>query len=152
MTSLPNPLRRLFGSPAQFAIPVTVFMMTVSAIVIGIGFAVTSHAAEGNAQDGEEVFRKCQACHAVGPAAKNRVGPVLNHLIGRKPGTVEGFAYSAANKKAGENGIVWTEENLFKYLEEPRAFIPGTTMAFAGLKDDQDRLDVIAYLKKFNNQ
>lgn len=122
------------------------------ALLIAVGFVAASHAADGNAQDGEDVFRKCQACHAVGPGAKNRVGPVLNDLFGRKPGTIEGFAYSAGNKKAGEGGLVWTEETLFKYLEDPRSFVPGTTMAFAGLKDEQDRRDVIAYLKTFSKK
>ena len=122
------------------------------ALLIAVGFVAASHAADGNAQDGEDVFRKCQACHAVGPGAKNRVGPVLNDLFGRKPGTIEGFAYSASNKKAGEGGLVWTEEALFKYLEDPRSFVPGTTMAFAGLKDEQDRRDVIAYLKTFSKK
>lgn len=123
-----------------------------AAVLVAVGFAAAGHAGDGNVQDGEDVFRKCQACHAVGPGAKNRVGPVLNDLFGRKPGTIEGFAYSAGNKKAGESGLVWTEETLFKYLEDPRAFVPGTTMAFAGLKDEQDRRDVIAYLKQFSKK
>ena len=85
-----------------------------------------------------------------GPDAKNKVGPLLNGIIGRKAGTIEGFAYSDANKAAGANGLVWTEEVLFKYLENPLTFMPGTKMAFAGLKDAQDRKDLIAYLKKFS--
>ncbi|HEX4894622.1 MAG TPA: cytochrome c family protein, partial [Hyphomicrobiaceae bacterium] len=70
--------------------------------------------------------------------------------IGRKAGSVEGFNYSPANKEAGEKGWVWTDENLMKYLENPRAAMPNNRMAFAGLKDEQDRRDVIAYLKKFS--
>jgi Cytochrome c2 len=62
------------------------------------------------------------------------VGPQLNGIIGRPAGAVEGFNYSQANKKAGEEGLVWTEENLFKYLENPREFMPKNKMAFAGLK------------------
>lgn len=104
-------------------------------------------AAEGNAKEGEEVFKACRACHQVGPTAKNALGPVLNGVLGRKAGTVEGFGYSPANKEAGEKGWVWTEENLNKYLTDPRATMPGNRMAFAGLKDDQDRADVIAFLK-----
>jgi cytochrome c len=76
------------------------------------------------------------------------VGPFLNDIIGRKAGTVEGFSYSEANKQAGAKGLVWTEDVLFKYLENPLAFMPGTKMAFAGLKDPQDRKDLIAFLKK----
>ena len=85
-----------------------------------------------------------------GPDAKNKVGPLLNDIIGRKAGTIEGFTYSDANKAAGGKGLVWTEDVLFKYLENPLTFMQGTKMAFAGLKDAQDRKDVIAYLKKFS--
>jgi cytochrome c len=85
----------------------------------------------------------------VGPTAKNKVGPLLNDIIGRKAGTIEGFTYSDANKAAGGKGLVWSEEVMFKYLENPLAYMPGTKMAFAGLKDPQDRKDVIAYLKTF---
>ena len=106
-------------------------------------------AAEGNATDGEEVFKKCRACHEVGPDAKTKLGPVLNGVIGRKAGTMEGFTYSPANKKAGDDGWVWTEEKILKYLENPREAMPGNRMAFAGLADEQDRLDVLAYLKTF---
>lgn len=102
-------------------------------------------AQDGNAEAGEDVFKKCRACHDIGPDAKNKVGPVLNGLIGRKSGTVEGFAYSDANKNAA---VTWTEETFLKYIEDPRAFMPGNKMAFAGLKDEQDRKDVLAYIKK----
>jgi cytochrome c len=117
-------------------------------VVVGasIGFA---RAQDGNVEDGAEVFRKCRACHDVGPGAKNKVGPLLNGILGRPAGTIDGFSYSMANKEAGAKGLAWTEEVLFKYLEAPLAFMPGTKMAFAGLKDPQDRKDVIAYLKTF---
>jgi cytochrome c len=109
-------------------------------------------AQDGNAKDGMEVFKKCRACHDVGPEAKNKVGPVLNGIIGRHAGTIEGFSYSPANKTAGANGLVWTEDVLLQYLENPLAFMPGTKMAFAGLKDLQDRKDLVAYLKTFSQQ
>jgi cytochrome c len=102
-----------------------------------------------NAENGEQVFKKCRACHQVGEGAKGGVGPVLNGLIGRKSGTVEGFNYSDANKEAGEKGLVWTEEELNKYLEAPLTYMPKNKMAFAGLKEESDRKDVIAYLKTF---
>jgi cytochrome c len=107
-------------------------------------------AADVSAENGEEVFKKCRACHDVGPDARNKNGPMLNGLFGRKAGSVEGFNYSPANKKAGENGWVWTEERMMSYLHNPREVIPGTTMAFAGLSDEQDRKDLIAYLKTFS--
>lgn len=97
----------------------------------------------GDPVKGEKVFVQCKTCHVVDPG-QNRVGPSLAALIGRKAGTVEGFNYSPANKNSGKT---WDEETLYTYLEAPQKFIPGTKMAFAGLKNPQDRADVIAYLK-----
>ena len=115
-------------------------------------FAAAMSATGAFAQDatnGEQVFKKCAACHRIGEGAKNLVGPQLNGIVGRKAGTVEGFNYSEANKKAATDGLMWTDEVLLKYLENPVAFMPGTKMSFAGVKDETDRKDVIAYLKKF---
>ncbi|MFN3746863.1 MAG: c-type cytochrome [Hyphomicrobiaceae bacterium] len=103
-----------------------------------------------DAENGAEVFKRCRACHDVGENAKNKVGPILNGIVGRKAGTIEGFAYSEANRKAGADGWVWTEEKMMEYLLNPRAAMPGNKMAFAGIKDEQDRKDLIAYLKKFS--
>ncbi len=114
--------------------------------------AVPAAAQDGSVEDGAEVFKKCRACHDVGPDAKNKVGPLLNDILGRHAGSIEGFNYSDANKAAGTQGLVWTDEVLFKYLENPLSFMPGTKMAFAGLKDAQDRKDVIAYLKSFTKK
>ena len=107
--------------------------------------ASATFAQDGNAEAGEDVFKKCRACHDVGPEAKNKVGPMLNGLIGRKSGTIEGFAYSDANKNAA---VTWDDATFLKYIEDPRTFMPGNKMAFAGLKDEQDRKDVLAYIKK----
>jgi cytochrome c len=125
--------------------------LTLAATAILCTLSVTPGYAQqaGNAEAGEDVFKKCRACHDVGPDAKNKVGPLLNGIIGRKSGTVDGFAYSDANKAAGEKGLIWTEDEMFKYLENPRGYMPNNKMAFAGLKDEQDRKDVIAYLAKF---
>ena len=103
----------------------------------------------GDTERGKKVFRKCGACHAVGPKAKNRVGPKLNGIVGRKAGTVKGFKYSKANTKAGVDGWVWTEDVLLKYLENPRVAMPGTKMVFAGVKKQKDREDLVAYLETF---
>jgi cytochrome c len=103
----------------------------------------------GDPAAGEDVFKKCRACHEVGPSARNKVGPVLNGIVGRKAGTIDGFAYSDANKAAGANGLLWSEAELDRYLTNPRAHMPGNKMAFAGLPDAQDRADIIAYLKTF---
>ena len=105
--------------------------------------------ADGDAAEGEKVFKKCKTCHQVGPDAKNRVGPELNGIVGRTAGAAEGFKYSdAMMAKAGE-GFVWTEENIDAYLADPKGYIPGNKMTFAGLKKEDDREDVIAYLKTF---
>ena len=127
-----------------------VWMMAVTAVV---GVLLPSAAVQAqDAANGEEVFKKCRACHMVGPDAQNRVGPILNDVIGRKAGTIVGFSYSDANKTAGAKGLVWTEDVLFTYLQKPMAFMPSTKMAFPGLADDADRKDVIAYLKQFSKR
>jgi cytochrome c2 len=95
------------------------------------------------------VFKTCRACHQVGAGAKNGIGPSLNGIIGRKAGTISGFNYSDANKQAGDKGLVWTEEKMLEYLNDPAAFMPNNKMTFAGVKDEGDRRDLIAYLKKF---
>ena len=97
----------------------------------------------GTAAAGEKVFIQCKTCH-VAEKGVNRIGPSLWGVVGRHSGIVPGFNYSAANKKSG---FVWTPQQLFTYLEAPQKVIPGTKMAFAGLKKPQDRADVIAYLK-----
>jgi len=106
--------------------------------------------AEGDVDKGEKVFKKCKACHAVGPDAKNKVGPELNGIVGRKVAAVEGFKYSPAMKDFAEGDKVWDDAILHAYLEKPKDVVPKTKMAFAGLRKDKDRDDVIAYLAQFN--
>ena len=103
----------------------------------------------GNAEAGAVVFRRCMACHQVGPDAKNGVGPVLNGVVGRAAGVYPDYSYSAANKNSG---LTWDEPTLTTYLHAPRKLVPGTKMTFAGLNKDQEIADVIAYLKQFNAQ
>lgn len=107
--------------------------------------------AAGDAKKGERVFKKCQACHQVGEDAQNRVGPILNDIIGRQAGTVEGFKYSDAMIEAGEEGMVWNDEHLHAYLEKPRDYIPGNKMSFAGLRKEDDRDDVVAFLEQYSD-
>lgn len=113
--------------------------------------AMPAHA-DGDIDAGKKVFRKCQACHMVGEDAKAKVGPHLNDLLGRTAGTAENFGgkYSKAMVEAGENGLVWTEDVLMEYLIKPREYVKGTKMAFTGLKDEEDRADVIAYIKQYS--
>jgi cytochrome c len=95
---------------------------------------------------GEQSFKKCAPCHRVGPDAKNLIGPVLNGLDGRKSGTIEGFNYSEANKKAD---ITWSEASFKDYIQNPMARVPGTKMPFAGIKNDKEIADLWGYLKQF---
>jgi len=121
-------------------------------IAIGMALLVAATGianAAGDPAAGKTVFMKCMICHKVGPGAMNGVGPQLNGVVGRKAGTVEGYAYSDANKNSG---LTWDEATLTKYLAGPQVVVPGTKMTFAGLTGDTgptDIADVIAYLKTF---
>lgn len=106
--------------------------------------------AEGDAAKGEKAFKKCLACHTVKPDAPNKVGPNLHDVVGRKTASMEGFAYSEVMKKMGEEGHIWTPEELDKFIENPKAFAPGTKMAFAGIKKPEERADLVAYLVSLN--
>jgi cytochrome c len=96
---------------------------------------------------GEKLFLQCRACHQVGDAAKNAVGPVLNGLFGRKAGMVEGYTYSPANKNSG---ITWDEATFREYIKDPKAKIPGTKMVYPGVKEEKRIDDLIAYLHQFD--
>jgi cytochrome c len=102
--------------------------------------------AEGDAAKGEKVFAKCKACHE-NEKGVNKVGPTLKGLVGRKVASVEGYKYSEAMLAKGAEGAVWDEATLAVYLPDPKAFVPKTKMAFAGLKKPDEVADVIAYLK-----
>ena len=111
--------------------------------------AVSTMSATASAQDldnGKSVFNKCRACHQVGEGAKNMVGPVLNGLIGRKAGSIEGFNYSEANKNSG---LTWDEATFREYIKNPKAKIPNTKMVFVGLSDEKDAEDLLAFLKQY---
>ncbi|MEM8799680.1 MAG: cytochrome c family protein [Pseudomonadota bacterium] len=98
--------------------------------------------AEGDAAKGEKIFNRCKACHVLTPGGK-KIGPSLYGVFGRTAGTLEGFKYSAA---MSASNIVWSDETLSAYLENPRKYIPGNKMAFPGLRNPEQRADVIAYL------
>jgi len=94
---------------------------------------------------GEAAFKKCQVCHDVGENARNKLGPALNGLDGRKAGTVEGYDYSEANKNSG---IVWNETIFKEYIVDPKAQMPGTKMMFSD-KNEKEIVDLWAYIKEF---
>jgi cytochrome c len=98
---------------------------------------------------GEKVFKKCAACHKVGEGAKNATGPMMNGIVGRPAGTVEGFRYSKPLMEMAEAGLVWDEANLHAFLKDPKKFMKGTKMTFAGLKKEEELAAVIAYLAAF---
>ncbi|WP_407495594.1 c-type cytochrome [Pseudooceanicola sp. MF1-13] len=102
------------------------------------------------AAEGENVFKKCKACHQVGDGAKNRTGPVLNGVVGAQIAHVGDFKYSNDMAALGEEGKVWTEEELSAFLEKPKGYLAKTKMSFAGLRKEEDRKAVIEYLKTFN--
>lgn len=121
--------------------------MILSLLVVAAA-AIPPHAASAaDAAAGKTVFNKCLACHAIGENAKNKVGPELNGLDGRKAGTVEGYSYSDANKNSG---ITWNEKEFKDYIKAPKAKIPGTKMVFAGITKESDIDNLWAYLSQFD--
>ena len=121
-----------------------IFLASTVATVAVLG--IVPARADGDAAAGKKVFTKCMACHdAVND--KNKIGPSLHGVVGRKAGTFEGFKYSEAMKAAGEGGLIWDDANIAEYVRDPKAKLPGNKMAFPGLKVDADIANVIAYLK-----
>jgi len=100
---------------------------------------------EGDKKKGAKLFKaKCYQCHTIEEGGNAKQGPPLWGIFGRQSGTYDGFAYSEANKGSG---ITWSEKHMFEYLVNPKKYIPGTKMVFAGLKKDKERADLIAYMQ-----
>jgi cytochrome c len=135
------------ASPASLAMPP---MLDIRPILIALVLLLAAIAllplvafgAAGDPAKGKAIYQRCQGCHSID---RNRVGPMHLALFGRRAGSLEGFAYSKAMR---ESGIVWNEATLDKFLENPRGVVPGTKMTYAGVKDAQERADLIAYLKQ----
>ncbi len=120
------------------------------ALSLAILIAVAAGVSPASAQDagnGQKVFNRCRACHAIGPGAHNKVGPALNGIVGRKAGAAAGFNYSDAMKQRAATGLVWTEGNLQQFLDSPDTFLPNGVMAYAGIKNEAEVKDLIAFLK-----
>ncbi|MCW5702983.1 MAG: cytochrome c family protein [Bradyrhizobium sp.] len=117
-------------------------LIAAAVMIAGVGMAPAQDLAAGATS-----YKKCAACHDVGPTAKNKVGPVLNGLDGRKSGTVAGYNYSEANKSSG---ITWNEASFVEYIKDPKAKIPGTKMVFAGIKNEADAKALWAYLRQYD--
>ncbi|SNZ20976.1 c-type cytochrome [Cohaesibacter gelatinilyticus] len=121
-------------------------------IGIFLGFGQPAFAVElGDKEKGRKLFKKCRACHQIGKGAKNRVGPHLNMLFGRRAASIEGFKYSKGIKRAAAGGLEWHADNLSAYIENPKNLVSGTRMNFRGMKDPQDREDLLAYLRTFSD-
>jgi cytochrome c len=119
--------------------------LSLVAAAILVAPASAMEPARGDPARGEAIYGRCLGCHSI---ERDRTGPRHEGLIGRKVGGVDGFAYSPAMRKAGAAGMVWDEATLDKFLESPTRFIPGTRMGYAGIKNAQERADLIAFLKK----
>jgi cytochrome c len=123
------PMRKIFNAAT----------LAVGAIV-ALGVVASAAQAAG---EGEKDFKKyCSACHTTEPG-KNKIGPSLHGVVGRKSGSIQNFQYSDAMKKSD---LTWTDENLDKYLTNPKAFVPGNKMAFAGVKKEDERKEIIDFL------
>ncbi|HXO68213.1 MAG TPA: cytochrome c-550 CycA [Bradyrhizobium sp.] len=121
--------------------------LTLSTLIVIASAAASSAALAQDVAAGKTSFNKCLACHAVGEGAKNKVGPELNGLDGRKSGSAEGYSYSEANKNSG---ITWSKDQFLEYIKEPKAKIPGTKMVFAGIKNEQEAGDLWAFLAQYD--
>jgi cytochrome c len=124
--------------------------LTLSALIALTSLTLATSGALAQDVDlaaGKASFNKCLACHAIGEGAKNKVGPVLNGLDGRKSGTAEGYSYSDANKNSG---ITWSEAQFKEYIKDPKAKIPGTKMAFAGIKSESEINNLWAFLSQYD--
>ena len=120
--------------------------LSVATFGLVLAASVAPAFAAGDAAKGAKVFKKCKACHVV-DSAKNKVGPSLQGVVGRTPGSVAGFKYSSAMTGFGASGQVWDAATLDAFLTKPKALVKGTKMSFPGLKKADQRADVIAYLQ-----
>jgi len=140
------------GEPAQEAPaatvaeadpPVTPVVVETPAAAAAAGAKLEYASFTADAAAGEKVFASCRTCHVFDEGV-NRVGPSLHKIVGRTAGQSPGYKYSDANKNSG---IVWSPQILFEYLKAPQAYMPGTKMSYPGVKDDQKRADLVAYLE-----
>lgn len=124
-------------------------MVTRTLLLVVVALTASFSASAQDAATGKSVFRQCQACHAVGPGAKNGVGPQLNGLVERHAGSLDEYAYSQAFNAAVDTDSAWDQDALDQFLEAPMDYMPGTKMAFTGVKDDDKRAALIAWLNNF---
>jgi cytochrome c len=121
--------------------------LTSIALAVIVSSVAASAALAQDVAAGKTSFNKCLACHAIGEGAKNKVGPELNGLNGRKSGTAADYSYSDANKNSG---ITWNEAEFKDYIKDPKAKIPGTKMIFAGVKNENEANDLWAFIAQYD--
>lgn len=125
---------------------------TVAVVLLGAGVAGSASANEfGDPERGLKAFNDCKSCHSVGEGAKNRVGPQLNGIFGRRAGAEDGFKYSNGLARMGRKGLVWDFDLLDRYIENPKAFASDTRMAYRGMKDEGERADLLAFLRQYSD-
>lgn len=135
----------------SFLVKTAAYLAIASASMVALPTTVaadptdTSISAGGDVTKGKRLYNRCKACHNLTATDRQRIGPNLDNLFGRQAGSKEGFRYSKALQ---EVDFVWTEKNLNEWLAQPRTFLPGNKMAFAGLRKEQDRKDLMAYLRE----
>jgi len=121
-----------------------IWMMAAAALALApLGSAVAQ-----DADAGQRVFNTCRACHNINQGGRSGVGPALYGVWGRAAGAVEGFRYSAPMRAKATEGLTWTAENMRAYLADPKALIPGGSMAFAGVRNEQQLNDLLAFLQR----
>ncbi|WP_137177878.1 cytochrome c family protein [Roseomonas sp. AR75] len=124
-------------------------LLAAAAAALTLGSMPSAFAQDAAA--GQRVFNQCRACHVIENNGRNGVGPNLHGVVGRRAASIEGFRYSANMRELGEGGLTWTPEKLDEYLTNPKTLVPRGIMAFAGLRNEQQRKDVIAYLQSQSN-
>lgn len=129
-------------------------MLRLSALLICLAALAPAGAGAdeiGDVERGADLYTQCVGCHEVGEGARDRIGPQLNGIFGRRAGAIEGYRYSPAMDRMGADGLTWTLETLDAYLENPRILVSGTRMSFRGMREPQDRADVLAYLRIYSD-
>ncbi len=121
------------------------------ALMAGVTTGAAKADLPGDAEAGKDLYAVCSACHQVGVNARDRVGPHLNGIFGRRAAAHDGYRYSASMERAGTDGLVWTFETLDAYIENPRALVSRTRMSFRGMHDPEDRVNLLAYLQKYSD-
>lgn len=119
-------------------------------VAVWVAGSSAAQTVTGDVEKGQRIYKKCSSCHMVGLNVRNRVGPPLNNILSAKAAGVADFKYSKAMKKAAEDGLHWTPEVLDAFLEAPKSVVPGTRMSFRGLRSEDDRRDLIAYIATFS--